>query len=289
MSWPPRSRHGQAWTQSTTAWTDVVSHREEASIMDWPVSDDFHTKQGRSTGKLVLGNGKLNIYLKRHWQFPWMTRQAARFWPHAAWTPAVQEWNNLQWARAQNLHVPEPLAVGQFIGPGNQLKSFLAIRELTGMQALHQAIPAASTLMPTSYFNSWKHEVFVQMGQLAQRLHALHRYHKDLYLCHFYVRTPRSPDAAVGELALIDFHRMAYHRWSSWRWLVKDLAQWIYSTWGVSGITEHDRATWFHAYLGREQLTASDRWLYQTVLLKAHRYAHHNGITVTRLNVEKAA
>lgn len=289
MSLRSHTSRSQAWTQSTTAWSEVVSHREAASIMDWAVTDDFHTKQGRSTGRLSLGNGKLIIYLKRHWQFPWMRRQLARLWPHEAWTPAVQEWHNLQWAKEQHIRVPEPLAVGQFIGPGSELKSFLAIKELAGMMALHQAIPLAYSIMPAAQFNSWKQQVFLQMAHTARRLHSLHRYHKDLYLCHFYVNTPQTHEVLPGELTLIDFHRLAHHRWFTWRWQVKDLAQLIYSTWGVAGITDDDRDYLFHAYTGNKSLSQSTRWLYQATMLKARRYAHHNGIAVARQEAGKAA
>lgn len=47
---------------------------------DWPerimqaeITDDFHAKQGRSTGRWLLeaGSAQLAVYLKRHYQLSW--------------------------------------------------------------------------------------------------------------------------------------------------------------------------------------------------------------------------
>jgi heptose I phosphotransferase len=60
---------------------------------------------------------------------------------------------------------------------------------------------------------------------LAARLHASGLHHRDLYLCHFFVKT--SDDL---ELRLIDAARVRPLPWLfRQRWIVKDLAQFWYS------------------------------------------------------------
>src|SRR5688572_1838906 len=99
------------------------------------VTDRFHAKQGRSSGRWVLhdGGARLAVYLKRHYRLGRLRGLLATLWPRANWSPAVQEWGNLQWARAAGFPVPDTVAAGEFIGPWGRLQSFLAVEELTGM------------------------------------------------------------------------------------------------------------------------------------------------------------
>ena len=116
-------------------------------IMEIPVTDRLHVKQGRSIGRLVLESGgrSLVVYLKRHYRLPRRHGLLALLWPGAGWSPGLTELRNLAWAQAQGLPVPEVVAGGEYIGPWGRLQSFLAVKELTGMLPLHQAIPAAAT------------------------------------------------------------------------------------------------------------------------------------------------
>jgi heptose I phosphotransferase len=269
----------QIWSQASTAWTNVVSPHDEENIMQWQATNDFHEKQGRSTGRLVLGEGKFIIYLKRHWKLPWWQGLLARWWPHHPWSPGAQEWQRLQWAKSQGFNVPEPLAMGQIVGPGYKLQSYLAIRELTGMLALHEAIPMAYAQMPAAQFEVWKHKLLERMANIARKLHGLNHYHKDLYLCHYYVNRPSVQQTDPGELALIDLHRLGEHRWFGLRWQIKDLAQLFFSMWGVAGLEGADRLTFFQHYRQKQNLSRSDQWLFLAAMRKAERYAHHNGVS----------
>ena len=290
MNWRQRFTQGQWRTRTTPAWADAVGADFVETIMDWNVTDDFHSKQGRSTGRLVL-NSDLVVYLKRHWQLPWWHRLLACFHPTGNWTPAAQEWENLRSAQSIGVSVPEPLAMGQRVGPGLKLQSFLVIRELTGMLPLHQAIPLAQSIMPSASFTRWKNQLLIQVAEMATRLHTTHYYHKDLYLCHYYVKTPQAMDQSPGPLTLIDLHRLGYHRWTAWRWQNKDMAQLLFSTLGVAGLDGHDRELILQAYRGNKRQTWLNRMFEAMVRLKARRYARHNSIeeSVPRESKGKAA
>jgi heptose I phosphotransferase len=291
MSWYQQFTQGQWQTQTIPAWSSVVGDDFVKTIMDWDITDDFHAKQGRSTGRLVMNDGELVVYLKRHWQLPLLNRVLACLYPQGSWTPAVEEWRNLLSAQELGIAVPEPLAVGQRIGPGLQLQSFLVIRELTGMLPLHQAIPLAWSILPSSTFNSWKQQLLCEVTAIARRLHSMNYYHKDLYLCHYYVEKPQKTDHEPGPLMLIDLHRFARHQLLGWRWQIKDVAQLVFSTYGVSGLDDRDREFILKAYRGTETRTARDRWFESSVRYKAQRYARHNGIeeTMPQTSTGKAA
>jgi heptose I phosphotransferase len=250
---------------------------------DWPerimsvaVTDRFHTKQGRSTGRWTLQSGgrRLSVYLKRHYRLPWWRGLLATVWPGRGWSPALQEWHNLEWARSRNVPVPESVAAGEFIGPWGRLQSCLAVEELANMLPLHEAIPAAAATLDAVTFARWKRGLSSEIARLVLELHGRRHFHKDLYLCHFYIpdaATTEPPSEWRGRVYLIDLHRLAYHPWTAWLWQVKDLAQLLYSS-EVPGVTAYDRLYFWKAYSGNQL----DRWLRWAILAKGRRYRRHN-------------
>jgi heptose I phosphotransferase len=201
----------------------------------------------------------------------------ATLWPGLAWSPGIQEAYHLEWAQRHGLPVPAVVAAGESIGPWGKLQSFLAVEELTGMLPLHQAIPEAARQMPGVAFADWKRGLVTEMARLTRQLHLQRCFHKDLYLCHFYL--PRrdvaeEPASWRGHLHLIDLHRLGHHP-LTWRlWQVKDLAELAYSS-EISGVTACDRLRFWRAYVAADR-RLSAWWLERMVLLKWRRYRRHN-------------
>jgi hypothetical protein len=99
----------------------------------------------------------------------------------------------------------------------NDGRGFLITDDLTGFEdadvAVRNGLPFERVLTATA--------------EMAGRLHAAGLHHRDLYLCHFYVAA--TPDAAV-EARLMDAGRVKpLPTWFRRRWLVKDVAQLVYS------------------------------------------------------------
>jgi heptose I phosphotransferase len=263
-----RLRYQPDWL--TFAGPDWVRH-----IMTVAVTDRFHAKQGRSTGRWkVRANGRrLAVYLKRHYRLEWWRGLLASFWPERDWSPAMQEWRHLEWAQAQGLPVPKAVAAGEFIGPWGRLQSFLAVEELADMLPLHEAIPAAAASLTSADFSRWKIGLIAEVARLTRELHRRHYFHKDLYLCHFYIPvddTHRLP-SWLGRIHLIDLHRLGHHRWTALLWQIKDLAQLLYSS-DVTGLTNRDRLRFWKHYRGR----LDQPWLRGCILWKWQRYRRHN-------------
>ncbi|HLJ96433.1 MAG TPA: lipopolysaccharide kinase InaA family protein [Gemmataceae bacterium] len=248
-------------------------------IMAMPVTDRLHVKQGRSIGRLVLESGRpsLVVYLKRHYRLPWRHGLLALLRPGTGWSPAFQEWDHLRWAQSQGLPVPDVVGGGEFIGPWGRLQSFLAIKELTSMLPLHQAIPAAATQLAPADFDRWKRGLAIEMARLAAELHRRHRFHKDFYLCHFYVAAEDTvrPVTWSGRVWLIDLHRLGHHPWI-WPWcLAKDLGQLWYSS-EIHGVNGRDRAFFWHAYRKANPQACTLSWLRPLIRLKAWTYRRHS-------------
>ena len=136
--------------------------------------------------------------------------------------------------------MPEVVAAGERIGPWGELQSFLMVAELTGCLPLHEAIPLLAARLDRDSFGRLKRELIGEMAEITARLHRARVFHKDLYLCHFYL--DMGEPGSIGRLALIDLHRLAEHRLTGawWRW--KDLGQLLFSTFDVAGIDDRDRS-----------------------------------------------
>ncbi len=278
LIWGRRVIHADAdWEEfAGPGWAD--------RIMTEPVTDRFHAKQGRSIGRwtLTAPDGRtLAVYLKRHFVLPRWRGLLAALVPGRAWSPGLEEWEHLAWAKANGFPVPRAAAVGELAGPWGRLQSFLAVEELTDMLPLHEAVPLAQRRLSADDFVRWKRGLVAELARLARELHRRRAFHRDLYLCHFYILeadTGRAPDDWQGRVHMIDFHRLARRR-VGWRWgQVKDLAQLLYSTAGVPGITDRDRARFWKEYRRGDwdPVGPPPRWVRRAAGLKAGRYERHN-------------
>jgi heptose I phosphotransferase len=185
--------------------------------------------------------------------------------------------------------VPAVVAAGEIIQPGGRLRSFLAVEELTDMLPLHEAVPLAAGRQPAAAFLAWKQGLVAELARLARLLHDRRCFHKDLYLCHFYVHRGWLDAAPVGgwrgRVHLIDLHRLGRHS-RTWRmWQLKDLAQLLYSS-EVSGVEVRDRLWFWRCYRGVGPKGRGDRWLRRCVLFKWWRYREHNLRRKARLRPE---
>jgi heptose I phosphotransferase len=275
-----RLAHRPDWPRFAGAhWAD--------RIMDLVVTDRFHAKQGRSTGRWIMTRpadlqerpGRLSVYLKRHHELPWWRGWLATLWPWRNWSPAWQEWRQLEWARRQGLPVPRTVAAAEYIGPWGRLRSFLAVEELDGMLSLQEAIPLAAVRQDALSFRQWKRGLTVEVARLTRMLHERRCFHKDLYLCHFFIaREDTRGIPAEGwrdRLYLIDLHRLAHHP-LTWRiWQTKDLAEMLYSS-EIVGMDARDRLAFWRAYRGDGPYRPRCPWVRRAILYRWRRYRRHN-------------
>jgi heptose I phosphotransferase len=242
-------------------------------LMQAALHDRLHQKQGRSIARWTVAEQgrELTVFVKRHYRHARWLGWLARLLPGKPWSDARCEWHHLRRAESLGLRVPRALAVAEWVGPGGRLQSALIVEELAGMLALHEAIPRAARLLPANQFRTWKRGLTAELVRLVRLLHDHGYFHRDLYLCHFFVATDdlkQPPESWQGRLAVIDFHRLTRSRWLSFRSRVKDLAQLLYSA-RVEGITTGDIAHFWRLYRG-------SCWLRWAVKLKARVYRRRN-------------
>jgi heptose I phosphotransferase len=288
---------GVSWTWVNDQYRAHLPKDLASTVMTLQTRDRFHTKQGRSTARFVFdasrdlgpdqalaagegtalrANWPLAVYLKRHFNLPWSSRLAALFDPAGRHSPAAAEWAHLERVRAMGIDVPEVVAAGERIGPHVALCSFLMVAELRGCEPLHESLPKLAQRLDGRSFIRLKRRLTAEMARITATLHASRVFHKDLYLCHFFLDMEQpGQDGHPSRVILIDFHRLREHwLWPDW-WRWKDLGQLLFSTYGVSGIDDRDRWRFWSRYrrlLGIPR-SRSHAWM---VRLRAARYRAHN-------------
>jgi hypothetical protein len=139
-------------------------------------------------------------------------------------------------------------------------RSFVITRDLAGYDAADKLIEAGLSfdrlLEPTA--------------DLAARLHSAGLHHRDLYLCHFFALvTERGVD-----VRLIDATRVARLGLFAHRWVVKDLAQFWYSTRALP-ITQSQRMAWLDRYAAARKIE-SVASLQRSIEKKSNSIARHD-------------
>src|SRR5438067_1589266 len=80
---------------------------------------------------------------------------------------------------------------------------------------LDEAIPLAARALPAAEFAAWKRGLTAELARLVRLLHGASYFHRDLYLCHFYVAGTdilSRPARWPGHVVVIDLHRLARRR-----------------------------------------------------------------------------
>lgn len=284
-------RYGSIWERLVRgvrwSWVDpryqaALPPNLDASVMAIDSRDRLHAKQGRSTARVIfhpqegMPDRPVAVYLKRHYRLPRLAGIAALFDPAGRHSPGAAEWAHLERARSLGVPVPEVVATGEHIGPWAHLQSYLMVAELTDCQELNVALPELARELELDSFARLKKRVIAEMARITATLHAARIFHKDLYLCHFYLDRGRlrsnPPDV---RLSLIDLHRLGEHRLLADRWRWKDLGQLLYSTAGVPGIGARDILRFWSQYRQRVALRWPG-WQARMIRLKARRYLEHN-------------
>jgi heptose I phosphotransferase len=267
---------GSRWTWINEHFRAALPADLDARVMDLESRDRYHAKQGRSTARVVFHgpSGALAVYLKRHYRLSWRSRLAALLDPAGAHSPGAAEWHHLERVRGLGIAVPEVIAAGERIGPWAKLQSFLMVADLAGSQPLHEAIPTFRRELGPAPFAAWKRRVIAAVARITATLHRASLFHKDLYLCHFFLDPQPSSEP---HLTLIDLHRLGHHPLRAGRWRRKDLGQLLFSTYDVVGIDDRDRLRFWSHYRRHMRLDRPRRrWQARLIVLKAARYRAHN-------------
>ncbi len=189
------------------------------SLWELKGEDAKRKTSARGTEKIILnGNeGKTEFYLKRYNPISLyeIIKNTLAFKPVFT-DGAIHEWKALKAFEENKLSAPSPVAVAKFANGKSCLLS-LGIKDYI----------RASEFLSKNYgaTRARRRIVIKQIAQIAGRMHFANFAHQDFYLLHFFV-VPAEND----KVYLIDLQRviMAEKKLAK-RWIIKDLAQLIFS------------------------------------------------------------
>lgn len=142
-------------------------------------------------------------------------------------------------------------------------RSFVISEDLNGYEASDKLLADGSVSFD---------RLLEPTAQLAAKLHGAGLHHRDLYLCHFFAGV----DSEQVDLKLIDVARVRPLRspLTRRRWIVKDLAQFWFSTLEHSSITDEMRTAWLSSYGTHRQIDAQS--LRSAIQSKSDSIARHD-------------
>ena len=178
-----------------------------------------------------LNGKKVRLHIKRY--------QPARGFT----TPAEDEEKALRALQIEQIPTMQLVGWGER-GDG---RSFIITEDLAGYQAADKLIEAGTVSFE---------QLLEPTADLAGKLHQSGLHHRDLYLCHFFARGDDPRD-----VRLIDAARVARLGgvFTRGRWIVKDLAQFRYSTLAHPTITDEQRERWLARYASQRGIELTPR------------------------------
>lgn len=167
----------------------------------------------RGTERVVLNDGgrKLEAFIKRYNPPPLGERLKCLFSGKKGDYDALDEWNALLSFHRLGLKTMTPIAAAK-LEDGRSCDLTLSLGE-------HQR---ASVFFTESTAAERRLEIAGKIGAYAGKMHAAEHAHQDLYLVHFFI-------LPGDEINLIDLQRVVPPSGFAERWLIKDLAQLIFS------------------------------------------------------------
>jgi hypothetical protein len=185
------------------------------SVKPWRLLED----RQNCTWDIPMSGRNVRLHVKR---FPRMRGKS----------PAELEAEGYQLLKERGIPSAEVAAWGTL----EDGRSFIATEDLAGFSPADKLVEGGFPF----------HRVLVPTADLAARLHGAGLHHRDLYLCHFMVRFSQSGSA---EIRLIDAARVRAlpGALTRRRWIVKDLAQFWYSTLTLN-VSDLQRIEWLRRY-----------------------------------------
>ena len=212
--------------------------------------------------------GQKVFYLKRYHRSGWLGRLAVAL-GLCSKSKGRQELVNIMRLQTAGLATLTAAAAGE---AGPEEGSFILIEELQGYQPLDDFLKdfLDGSNRPKALRD--KRQLIKSLARYVRRMHETGIDHRDLYLCHFFVRG----EQPAQSLRLIDLQRIKKSFGLRQRHgFIKDLAALNYSA-DHAAITRTDRLRFALEYLGKKRLSWRERFFLRAVETKTGRIHRHD-------------
>ena len=254
-------------------WTELLSLKGLESFQDFMATQKGEVLGERSDRvrrriELDSPEGKKVFYLKRYDKSGRLRRLLMALGVCSKSKGRRELTNNWRLQKA-GLATLVAVAAGE---SGPKEGSFILIEELKGYQPLHEFLDDFLAESDRPEVVRGKRELIIALARYVRRLHATGLDHRDLYLCHFFVR----PEEPAQSLRLIDLQRIK----RSWglrqrHGFIKDLAALNYSA-DHAGISRTDRLRFALEYFETRQPDLRQRLFMRAALRKTRKIGRHH-------------
>ena len=194
----------------------------------------YRELSGRRTSRVRYRGGV--YFLKRHWGVGWGEILKSLLSLRLPVLSARNEYDAARALAAVGVAVPEPVAFAvRGFDPAN-LDSFVLSEAIEPSISLEELVRQWEIQAPSVM---QRRRLVVTVATMVQRMHLAGVNHRDLYICHFLLRTnAATASGAIQQenllvdppnLTLIDLHRAQVRATVPQRWLIKDLGALLFS------------------------------------------------------------
>jgi hypothetical protein len=243
--------------------------------------------KARSVTRIAIGGPSQphDLYLKRH-----VGARATLSDLLGAWilgrsiSPGMVEFDNICIFREHGLATVTPVAAGQRRISAWRYESFLITESVSPFVSLEAIIRHEPARFDRQNGEGFKRSLLTAIGDLARSMHAAGFNNRDFNATHVLI----GPDTGNDEvaLALFDLQRVDRKKWMRFRWMIKTMAELIYSM-PSPLFCDQDHRRLFAAYTGRSEQGCYDRFIWWWINKKVSRIARHTENIKRRRNKMK--
>jgi hypothetical protein len=232
--------------------------------------------KARSVTRITIGGPMrpLDLYLKRHVGARAALSELLAAWmnPGRSITPGMVEFENICAFREHGLATVTPVAAGRRRIGLLRYESFLITESVSPFTSLEAIIRHDPARFEGPQGEVFKRSLLTAVGVLARRMHAAGFNNRDFNATHVLIGPDEGNDRIA--LALFDLQRVDRKKWMRFRWMIKTMAELIYSM-PAPLFSDRDHRRLFSAYAGRAGQGCRDRFLWWWIKKKVGRIARH--------------
>ncbi len=198
----------------------------------------FRRAPGRRTMRLKLG--ARGYFIKLHEGVGWGEIVKNLCYLRLPVIGASNEWHAMHHLRRLGIETAGIAGFGQNGASPARRQSFIISDEVTNAVSLEDYCGSPGQLPPGKVRH--KRELIGRVALIARTMHRNGINHRDLYLCHLWLRLSRRGDGGEPEtsgMVVMDLHRAQIRRSTRRRWLIKDIAALYFSSMALA-LTQHD-------------------------------------------------
>lgn len=241
-------------------------------LMGFEGGEVVKDKTIRTVVKIDLGEGNDSIYLKRFYG-----RQSKKnIFGTDNGEDGRREWFNTVLLNRMGIGTYEPLCFGEV----KTKKNSHAEQALMVTRGLDGAIKLDSFFKDCHF--EVKRKVITKLSDFARDFHGKGLNHQDFYLTHFLY------NSETDKIFIVDLQRVYRRSKVPMRYLVKDLAQFVYSAGVAEGFTKTDLMRFLHGYFNVEKLGRKEKKMLKRVFFKARRIERHTDKLIKRMKASGA-